>query len=198
MKKTFQDILRDIQEKLIGKTLRGISGNASSFIVTEVDYQNNYIVLDVQGKRKTWSFERMNRVWNEMYYRPAANVEVVFGGSGSSRNQVETIYASLGYVEWLYIKGKKCVAYVGEDCHPYGELKHMDKEKEEQYSALMATTNPRNPLLDPDENLDGLKDTEKRYRHILDINLTLNEIAFSLVLLEPVKVLQLIEKKINY
>lgn len=38
MKKTFQDILRDIQEKLIGKTLRGISGNASSFIVTEVDY----------------------------------------------------------------------------------------------------------------------------------------------------------------
>lgn len=162
MKKTFQDILRDIQEKLIGKTLRGISGNASSFIVTEVDYQNNYIVLDVQGKRKTWSFERMNRVWNEMYYRPAANVEVVFGGSGSSRNQVETIYASLGYVEWLYIKGKKCVAYVGEDCHPYGELKHMDKEKEEQYSALMATTNPRNPLLDPDENPDGLKDTEKK------------------------------------
>lgn len=162
MKKTFQDVLRDIQEKLIGKTLRGISGNASSFIVTEVDYQNNYIVLDVQGKRKTWSFESMNRVWNEMYYRPAANVEVVFGGSGSSRNQVETIYASLGYVEWLHIKGKKCVAYVGADCHPYGELKHMDKEKEEQYSALMATTNPRNPLLDPDENPDVLEDTEKK------------------------------------
>lgn len=162
MKKTFQDVLRDIQEKLIGKTLRGISGNASSFIVTEVDYQNNYIVLDVQGKRKTWSFERMNRVWNEMYYRPAAYVEVVFGGSGSSRNQVETIYASLGYVEWLYIKGKKCVAYVGADCHPYGELKYMDKEKEEQYSALMATTNPRNPLLDPDENPDVLEDTEKK------------------------------------
>lgn len=162
MKKTFQDVLRDIQEKLIGKTLRGISGNASSFIVTEVDYQNNYIVLDVQGKRKTWPFERMNCVWNEMYYRPAANVGVVFGGSGSSRNQVETIYASLGYVEWLYIKGKKCVAYVGADCHPYGELKHMDKEKAEQYSALMATTNPRNPLLDPDENPDVLEDTEKK------------------------------------
>ena len=82
MKKTFQDILRDIQEKLIGKTLRGISGNASSFIVTEVDYQNNYIVLDVQGKRKTWSFERMNRVWNEMYYRPAANVDRLVQGHG--------------------------------------------------------------------------------------------------------------------
>ena len=162
MKKTFQDVLRDIQENLIGKTLHGISGAASSFIVTKVDYQNDYIVLDVQGKRKTWSFERMNRVWNEMYYRPAANVEVVFGGSGSSRNQVETIYASLAYVEWLYIKGKKCVAYVGADCHPYGELRHMDREKEEQYSALMATTNPRNPLLDPDENPDGLKDTGKK------------------------------------
>lgn len=67
----------------------------------------------------------MEKVWKEMYYRPAANVEVVFGGSGSSRNQVETIYANLGYVEWLYVKSKKCIAYVGDDTHPYGELKHM-------------------------------------------------------------------------
>jgi hypothetical protein len=154
MKKKFQDVLEDIQEKLIGKTLHGISGVSSSFVVTEVDNQNEYVVLDVQGKRKTWSFERMNRVWKELYYRPAANVEVVFGGSGSSRNQVETIYANLGYVEWLYVKGKKCVAYVGEDCHPYGELKHMDKEKETHYGELMKASNPRNPLLEPDENPD--------------------------------------------
>lgn len=115
MKKTFNDVLADIEKNLIGKTLHGISGTASAFTIVEVDYQNNNVVLDVQGKRKTWTFERLEKVWKEMYYRPAANVEVVFGGSGSSRNQVETIYANLGYVEWLYVKSKKCIAYTNSE-----------------------------------------------------------------------------------
>lgn len=157
MKKTFQNVLDDIQEKLVGKTLHSISGTASAFSITEVDYINDNVVLDVQGKRKTWTFERLEKVWKEMYYRPAANVEVVFGGSGSSRNQVETIFASLGYVEWLYVKSKKCIAYVGEVTHAYGEIKHMDEEKEMEYQTLMSALNPRNPLLESDEleNTDG-------------------------------------------
>ena len=114
MKKTFQDVLKDIENNLIGKELSSISGNAALFSISEVDYANSNVVLMVQGKRRTWTFERLEKVWNEMYYRPAANVEIVFGGSGSSRNQVETIYASMAYVEWLYVNSKKCVAYVGE------------------------------------------------------------------------------------
>ncbi len=155
MKKTFQDVLRDIEENLIGKELNSISGNASLFSISEVDYTNSNLVLTVQGKRKTWTFERLEKVWNEMYYRPAANVEIVFGGSGSSRNQVETIYASMAYVEWLYVNSKKCVAYVGDETHAYGTLKHMEEEKEKYYQELMESADPRNPLLDPDEMPDG-------------------------------------------
>lgn len=151
MKKTLQDVLNDIQEKLIGKELHGISGAASTFRISEIDNEKNYIVLDVQGKRKTWSFERMERVWKEMYYRPAANVEIVFGGSGSSRNQVETIFANLGYVEWLYVNERKNIAYVGEETHEYGTLKHMDEDKEQEYQKMMEESKPYNPLLDPDE-----------------------------------------------
>lgn len=151
MKKTFQDVLKDIEEKLIGKDLRSISGTAAVFKITEVDYANNKIILDVQGKRNTWTFARMEQVWKEMYYKPAANVEVLFGGSGSSRNQVETMFASLGYVEWVYINSKKCIAYLGKETHPYGELKHMEKEQEAYYNALMSSENPRNPILDADE-----------------------------------------------
>lgn len=154
MKKTFQEVLKDIQQNLIGKELSSISGNAALFSISEIDYENSNVVLTVQGKRRTWTFERMERVWNEMYYRPAANVEIVFGGSGSSRNQVETIYASMAYVEWLYVNSKKCVAYVGEDTHQYGTLKHMDEDKEKKYQELMAEADPRNPLLDPDEMPD--------------------------------------------
>ena len=155
MKKTFQDVLRDIEENLIGKELNSISGNASLFSISEVDYTNSNLVLTVQGKRKTWTFERLEKVWNEMYYRPAANVEIVFGGSGSSRNQVETIYASMAYVEWLYVNSKKCVAYVGDETHAYGTLKHMEEEKEKHYQELMESADSRNPLLDPDEMPDG-------------------------------------------
>ena len=151
MKKTFRDVLTDIEENLIGKELSSISGSAALFSISEIDYDNSNVVLSVQGKRRTWTFERLEKVWNEMYYRPAANVEIVFGGSGSSRNQVETIYASMAYVEWLYVNSKKCVAYVGEQTHEYGTLKHMDEEKEKQYQELMSAENPRNPLLDSDE-----------------------------------------------
>ena len=155
MKKTFHDVLRDIEENLIGKELNSISGNAALFSISEVDYTNSNLVLTVRGKRKTWTFERLEKVWNEMYYRPAANVEIVFGGSGSSRNQVETIYASMAYVEWLYVNSKKCVAYVGEESHDYGTLKHMEEAKEKHYQELMESADPRNPLLDPDEIPDG-------------------------------------------
>ncbi len=151
MKKTFQDVLEDIQENLIGKELNSISGTASTFKVEEIDREKEYLVLDVQGKRKTWSFERMEKVWNELYYYPTANVEIVFGGSGSSRNQVETIYANLAYIEWLYVNGKKNIAYVGKDTHEYGQIKRMDQEKAEEYQKMMEETEPRNPLLDPDE-----------------------------------------------
>lgn len=154
MKKTFRDVLHDIESNLIGKELSSISGSAALFSISEIDYENSNVILSVQGKRRTWTFERLERVWNEMYYRPAANVEIVFGGSGSSRNQVETIYASLAYVEWLYVNSKKCVAYIGEETHQYGTLKRMEKEKETEYQALMNAADPRNPLLDPDESPD--------------------------------------------
>ena len=155
MKKTFQDVLKDIEENLIDKELSSISGNAALFSISEVNYTNSNLVLTVRGKRRTWTFERLEKVWDEMYYRPAANVEIVFGGSGSSRNQVETIYASMSYVEWLYVNRKKCVAYVGEETHAYGTLKRMEEDKEKHYQELMDSADPRNPLLDPDEMPDG-------------------------------------------
>ena len=93
----------------------------------------------------------MEKVWKELYYKPAANVEIVFGGSGSSRNQVETIFASLPYVEWLYIHGKKSISYIGKDTHDYGTLKQMDQESASRYETLMSADNPRNPILEDDE-----------------------------------------------
>ena len=46
MKKTFQDVLEDIQENLIGKELNSISGTASTFKVEEIDREKEYLVLE--------------------------------------------------------------------------------------------------------------------------------------------------------
>ena len=48
MKKTLQDVLNDIQDKLIGKELHGISGTASAFRISEID---NLVVRDLAGIR---------------------------------------------------------------------------------------------------------------------------------------------------
>lgn len=181
MKKTFFDVLHDIETGLIGIELHSISGSASTFSIVEVDYANDNVVLDVQGKRKTWTFERLEKVWNVLYYRPAANVEVVFGGSGSSRNQVETIYASLPYIEWLYIKAKKCIAYVGEPSHEYGTLRHMDEDKEQELSTLMEKPNAYNLLLEPDEIQELNSETGQRplnYNTSVSIDRGYNRIIF--------------------
>lgn len=80
---------------------------------------------------------------------PAAHVDSVLGGSGSSRSQPETILANLPYVEWLTVAGKKNIAYVGDDTHEKGTLHKMDDDKAAEYQALMSLPRPRNPLLPP-------------------------------------------------
>ena len=178
MKKTLQDVLNDIQKKLVGKELHSISGTALVFTISKIDNEKNYIILDVQGKRKTWSFERMEKVWKEMYYRPAANVEIVFGGSGSSRNQVETIFANLGYVEWLYVNERKNIAYVGTTTHEYGTLKHMNEDKEREYQKMMEESNPYNPLLDPDEIMENATEEIIKFHTGYISNFERNRILF--------------------
>lgn len=56
----------------------------------------------------------------------AVHVDEVLHGSGTSRNQPETILANLPYVEWLKLDNKKHIAFVGKNTHLYGTLKQMD------------------------------------------------------------------------
>ena len=74
---------------------------------------------------------------HEMVIRPAVHVDEVLHGSGTSRNQPETILANLPYVEWVVINNKKHISYVGESTHPYGTLKKMEPIKAEETKKRM-------------------------------------------------------------
>ena len=62
----------------------------------------------------------------ELSRKPAVHVDLVLHGSGTSRNQPETIFANLPYIEWVKINNKKHIAFVGENTHAYGTLRQMD------------------------------------------------------------------------
>lgn len=128
--KDFDELLADL-ENLKGKELHSISGQATPFFIEEINEESGRIILSVQGKRRSRPLQELLSIWNEMLKRPAVHVESFLSGSGSSRNQPETILANLPYVEWLNIDGKKNIAIVDVDTHEYGSIQKMDPEREE-------------------------------------------------------------------
>lgn len=121
----FNELLNDIA-KLEGLHLSSIRPGAD-IIVEKVDVeQEKIIVQNSSGKVFSRSVVEFRRIWDALLSEPAIRVEEVLNGSGSSRNQPETIFANLPYIEWLKINNKKHIAFVDKSTHPFGTLKKMD------------------------------------------------------------------------
>lgn len=121
----FNDVLFDIK-KLIGLQLQSIRPGAE-IAIQEVDDAKGCLILQTaQGHSRSRPISELQTIWNEMMKTSVVHVEGVLHGSGTSRNQPETILANLPYVEWLKINNKKHIAFVGKKTHAYGTLKQMD------------------------------------------------------------------------
>ncbi|GEM_PF-755923 len=100
----FEDVLRDIAG------LRGIkihSVKAGAEIVVEEVTDERVKVRTVNGTIKSRPTAELRQVWDALLRQPAVHVDSVLGGSGSSRNQPETIFANLPYIEVIYLQKKK-------------------------------------------------------------------------------------------
>ena len=122
---TFNDVLNDIK-KLIGLRLSSIRPGAEITILTVDEEQDNLILLTASGTQRSRPLRELRTIWELMMLKSAVHVDEALHGSGTSRNQPETILANLPYVEWLKVNGKKNLAYVGNPSHPFGTLKEMD------------------------------------------------------------------------
>lgn len=121
----FSNILNDLK-KLEGIRLNSIRPGAE-ITITEVDHvQKKVLVRSSCGKIQSRSFSEFQRIWEALLASPAIRVEEVLNGSGSSRNQPETIFANLPYIQWLKLDNKKHIAYVGKPTHAFGTLQQMD------------------------------------------------------------------------
>lgn len=121
----FADLVKDI-EQLIGLKLQSIRPGAEITVVG-IDYTENRLeIRNTKGEIRSRPLSEIEKIWAELTDLNPVHVDQVLGGSGSSRNQPETVLANLPYIEWLKISGKKHIVNVGHASHPIGTLKQMD------------------------------------------------------------------------
>jgi hypothetical protein len=121
----FSDIINDLV-KLEGIRLNSIRPGAE-ITIKQVDISQKKVIVESSARKlQSRSFSEFQRIWEALLSAPAIRVEEVLNGSGSSRNQPETIFANLPYIQWLKIDNKKHIAYVKNATHPYGTIQQMD------------------------------------------------------------------------
>ena len=131
---TFEDVKNDIV-KLVGLNLESVRPGAGILILSVDLKQGNLQLQTVAGLVRSRPINELERIWNELQRSPAVHVDQVLNGSGTSRNQPETILANLPYIEWAKIHNKKHLVYVGESTHAYGTLKKMNATAAAKISA---------------------------------------------------------------
>jgi hypothetical protein len=142
----FSDIINDLV-KLEGIRLNSIRPGAE-ITIKEVDLdQKKVIVESSSGKLQSRPFSEFQRIWEALLASPAIRVEEVLNGSGSSRNQPETIFANLPYIQWLKIDNKKHISFVNSSTHPYGTIQQMDAIQAANLLEQNASNSSRNPLV---------------------------------------------------
>lgn len=135
----YDKIIDDI-EKLVGLRLKSIRPGAEIRIL-RVDRETNRITVETSsGTIKTRPLGEIRKIWEQLCSNPVVHVDSVLRGSGSSRNQPETILANLPYIEWLRINNRKHIVFVGEATHDYGTLRQMDPIQAEQVRRRLLAT----------------------------------------------------------
>ena len=139
--KSFDTVLDDI-DRLKGRPLKSIRPGADITVIA-VDRTNQRVeVLTQDNQEKSRSFDELRRIWEVLQARPAVHVDAVLSGSGSSRNQPETILAHLPYIEWLYIDRKKHLTLTGSDTHSIGTAKRMDPMRAQEVATKIRSASP--------------------------------------------------------
>ncbi|WP_127483778.1 hypothetical protein [Paenibacillus ehimensis] len=138
----FYDVVKDLK-KLKNKKLESIIPGSD---ITLLDVtENGLIIENTKGKQVKRPLSEMKRIVQALSSEKPVHVESILEGSGSSRNQPETILANLPYIEWLKIKNKKHIVWVKERTHPYGTKKEVDPETASMIKTNILTGSVFNP-----------------------------------------------------
>ena len=121
---SIEAVLLDISN-MINVKLGSIRPGAD-ITLTKVDFDGVKRELETSsGARRSRPFSEIEAIIRSLNSEKVAHVDTVLGGSGSSRNQPETILANLPYIEYTYIDRKKHLVLRDEPTHELGTLKEL-------------------------------------------------------------------------
>lgn len=123
----FNDLLSDI-EKLVGKRLQSINPSTAPIFLTKIDKKARkyFISNDPDKVGNARLFRELEDVLKDLQFKGFSNVDQALYGSGSSRNQPETVFANLPYIEYFKYKKKKHILLREEKTHDLGTLKEVE------------------------------------------------------------------------
>lgn len=122
------DVLNDIETLLIGKELQPINPSTGQLFVTKVDRSAGkyYVSTTVNGKATSRSIaSELGAIVDDLNRKGFCNVDQSLYGSGSSRNQPETIFANLPYIQHFKYKNKKHILLRKTHIHEAGTLSEV-------------------------------------------------------------------------
>lgn len=138
----FEEAIADLSN-LQGRVLSSVSGSGSFTLRVFAAGVDSWELTDAAGRHRRRPVAEVRRLWELLQTGMPVHVDSALGGSGSSRNQPETLLANLPYIEWLRLDGKKHLVYVGRCTHEPGSIKQTDpvaaeelRERMRSYEAL--------------------------------------------------------------
>lgn len=122
----FKDILCDM-EKLIDRELHSINPKTPSIYLTSIDKNlGKYFVSNSPNSKGTArSFRELEDIWSELTIKGFSNVDQALYGGGSSRNQPETIFAHLPYIQHFKYKNRKHLLLRNKSVNEIGTLSEL-------------------------------------------------------------------------
>ncbi|MBM7014235.1 DUF262 domain-containing protein [Enterobacter cloacae] len=122
------DVLNDIETLLIGKELQSINPSTGQLYVTKIDRTNGkyYVSTAKDGKASSRSIvTELGAIVDDLNRKGFCNVDQSLYGSGTSRNQPETIFANLPYIQYFKYKNKKHILLRKKNVHEAGTLSEV-------------------------------------------------------------------------
>lgn len=121
----YEQVLNDIENLLFGKELQPINPNTSPLCITSIDRENGKYRILSNSEYKTRSLSELESIYSHLNIRGFCNVEQVLYGSSSSRNQPETIFANLPYIQHFKYKNKKHLLLRSHNVHEAATLSEV-------------------------------------------------------------------------
>lgn len=123
-----EDVLTDIELLLIGKELQPINPTTDQLYVTKVDRAAGkyYVSTTKDGRASPRSIApELGAIVDDLNRKGFCNVDQSLYGSGSSRNQPETIFANLPYIQHFKYKNKKHILLRKKHVHDAGTISEI-------------------------------------------------------------------------